>query len=75
VPTLVVQPTFDDPAYYVESGRNYMRDLCVDSWRVARDVNSRLEFVTVPESRLFIMFDRPDALDRVLEPFLRRTQK
>jgi pimeloyl-ACP methyl ester carboxylesterase len=75
VPTLVVQPTFDDPAYYLDAGRNYMRDLCVDSWRGARDINSRLEFVTVPESRLFIIYDRPEALDRALDAFLRRTQK
>jgi pimeloyl-ACP methyl ester carboxylesterase len=75
VPTLVVQPPFDDAAYYVDSGRNYMRNLCVDSWRGARDVNSRLEFVTVAQSRLFIMYDQPEALDRALDAFLRRTEK
>jgi pimeloyl-ACP methyl ester carboxylesterase len=75
VPTLVVQPTFDDAAYYVDSGRNYMRNLCVDSWRGAREVNSRLEFVTVAQSRLFITYDQPEALDRALDAFLRRTKK
>ena len=67
--------TFDDAAYYVDSGHNYMRNLCIDSWRGARDANSRLEFITVAESRLFIMYDRPEALDRALDSFLRRTEK
>jgi len=75
VPTLVVQPTFDDAAYYLDAGRNYMRDLCVESWSRVRDVNDRLEFVSIPESRLFIMYDRPDALDRAVDTFLRRTPK
>jgi pimeloyl-ACP methyl ester carboxylesterase len=73
VPTLVVQPGFDDPAFYVEEGRNYMRNLCLDSWHGARDRSSRLEFAVIPQSRLFIMYDQPDALDRVIETFFRKT--
>ena len=73
VPTLVVQPAFDDAAHFVEAGRNYMRDLCVDSWRDARHASAKLEFVTVPQSRLFIMFDQPDVLDRTIADFLART--
>ncbi len=72
VPTLVVQPGFDDPAFYVEAGRNYMRNLCLDSWRGTAGVNPRLEFAAVPESRLFIMHDQPEALDRVMAGFLSR---
>lgn len=70
VPTLVVQPGFDDPAFYVEKGRNYMRNLCLDSWRGATATSDRLEFVTIPQSRLFIMYDQPEELDRVLQRFL-----
>jgi len=72
VPTLVVQPGFDDPTFYVEPDRNYMRNLCIDSWRGAAGASDRLEFVMIPRSRLFIMFDQPVELDRVLESFLRR---
>ncbi len=72
VPVLVVQPGFDDPAWYVEPGLNYMHNLCVDSWQGARQASPKLEFATIPGSRLFIMFDQPDALDRVLGDFLRR---
>jgi pimeloyl-ACP methyl ester carboxylesterase len=71
VPTLEVQPGFDDPDFYVEPGANYMRNLCLDSWRGAAATNRRLEFVTIPRSRLFIMYDQPEELDRVLERFLR----
>jgi len=70
VPTLVVQPGFDDPAYYVEDGKNYMRSLCVESWRGAREANNRIELTTIPQSRLFVMFDQPEALDRAIEAFL-----
>jgi len=73
VPTLVVQPGFDDPAYYVEEGRNYMRNLCLDSWRAATEASARLELVTIPGSRLFVMYDQPEELDRALAGFLQRT--
>lgn len=72
VPTLVVQPGFDDPAFPVEPGWNYMRNLCLDSWRGMAGVNARLEFATVPQSRLFVMFDQPEALDRIVTAFLNR---
>jgi pimeloyl-ACP methyl ester carboxylesterase len=70
VPTLVVQPGFDDPGIYVEDGHNYMRNLCVDSWRGA--AGDRLEFVTISGSRLFVMFDKPDELDQALAAFFKR---
>jgi pimeloyl-ACP methyl ester carboxylesterase len=72
VPTLVVQPGFDDPEFHVEEGRNYMRNLCLDSWADVRGTNPRLEIVTIPHSRLFIMFDQPEVLDRELARFLGR---
>jgi len=70
VPVLVVQPGFDDPAAYIESDRNYMRNLCIDSWRGATALSERLSIVMVPKSRLFVMFDQPEALDRAIESFL-----
>lgn len=72
VPTLVVQPGFDDPAFYVEPGWNYMRSLCLDSWSGAAAASDRLEFVTIPRSRLFVMYDQPEALDLAIARFLRR---
>ena len=76
VPTLVVQPGFDDTAYYVEGpGGNYMRNLTADSWRGAKERSDRLQFVTIPRSRLFVMFDRPEELDRVVESFLQRPRQ
>jgi pimeloyl-ACP methyl ester carboxylesterase len=73
VPILVVQPSFDDPAFYVEKDRNYMRNLCLDSWQGTGDANEWLTFVRIPQSRLFIMYDQPDELDRVIEHFLGAT--
>jgi pimeloyl-ACP methyl ester carboxylesterase len=75
VPMLVVQPGFDDPAFLVEPGRNYMRTLCHDSWRGAREANPRLEFVMIAGSRLFVMFDKPAELDAAIASFLARLAK
>jgi pimeloyl-ACP methyl ester carboxylesterase len=72
VPVLVIQPGLDDPGYYAEKDRDYMRDLLLGSWQgVPRD-QPMLQFVTIPGSRLFIQYDQPDALDRALAGFLAR---
>jgi hypothetical protein len=52
-----------------------MRNLTVDSWRDVRRTNNRFEFVTAPKSRLFIMHDQPETLDRLIDDFLRRTDR
>jgi len=70
VPTLVVQPGFDDPGFFVDAGNDYMRDNCVASWKGAGEASSLLTFETIPHSRLFVMFDQPEALDEVIERFL-----
>ena len=38
----------------------------------AAGANDRIEFVTIPQSRLFVMDDQPNALDRALDRFLQR---
>ena len=75
VPVLVMQPGFDDDGFYVDAGRDYMRDLCLASWRGASTLSARLEFVTVPRSRLFIMYDQPEAFDKLVAQFLARTTR
>ncbi len=74
VPTLVAQPGFDDAGFQPETGWNYMRNLCHDSWKGTAGLNPRLEFTTVNNSRLFVMFDQPDALDQVVRAFLQRAK-
>jgi len=74
VPTLVVKPGFDDPGFYVEKDADYMRSLCHGSWAGAEAPGGRLEFTTIPQSRLFVMFDQPEALDRALGEFLTRVR-
>jgi pimeloyl-ACP methyl ester carboxylesterase len=75
VPALVVQPGFDDGAFYVEPGFNYMRNLCVDSWQGAAQASDRLTIESIPGSRLFIMFDKPVELDRAIARFLERVSR
>lgn len=69
-PVLVIQPGFDDPDFYVETDRNYMRNLCIDSWKGAGALNGKIDIVTVPKSRLFVMFDQPVVLDELIARFL-----
>lgn len=80
VPVLVVQPGFDDPAFLVEPGRNYMRNLCLDSWKTAREAAGTpaaptLRFTTIPQARLFLQYDQPEAFDRTLDAFLAEVGK
>ena len=70
VPVLLVEPGFDDPAFYVENGRNYMRDLCIGTWRDVVASNSRFQVALVPGSRLFVMHDKPAELDSIVDRFL-----
>lgn len=70
VPVLVVQPGFADADFYVEPGLNYMRNLCLDTWKGAATLSDRLRFVTVPGSRLFVMDDKPEETDRIVREFL-----
>lgn len=71
VPTLVVKPGFDDAGFYVEEGRDYMRDLCLRSWE-GLPLSDSVETVTIQGSRLFVMYDRPEELDRAVSGFLER---
>jgi pimeloyl-ACP methyl ester carboxylesterase len=70
VPVLLVEPGFDDPAFYVENGRNYMRDLCIETWKDVVSGNPHFQVAVVPGSRLFVMYDRPAALDSIVDGFL-----
>lgn len=71
VRTLIVKPGFDDAGFYVEEGRDYMRDLCLRSWEGV-PLSDSVETVTIPGSRLFVMYDRPEELDRAVNAFLER---
>jgi pimeloyl-ACP methyl ester carboxylesterase len=71
VPTLVVKPGFDDPGFYVDDGRDYMRDLCLKSWEGVA-LSDAIETATISGSRLFVMYDRPEELDLAVSRFLGR---
>jgi hypothetical protein len=67
----VVKPGFDDPGFYVDEGRDYMRDLSLKSWEGVA-LSDAIETATISGSRLFVMHDRPDELDREVDRFLER---
>lgn len=63
----MVRPGFDDADMFVDTDRPYMTDLCHGSWQGVEGNAPAIRFVTVPHSRLFIMYDRPDELNRVVD--------
>lgn len=70
VPVLVVQPGFDDPAFYVDGERDYMRDLTQRSWYGIPERNPSISIVTIPNTRLFVWMDNAAAFDAVVQSFL-----
>jgi len=73
VPVLVVQPGFDDAGFVAEPGGNYMRNLCHDSWGGVAQLGVPIQFTRIPQSRLFLMADRPEETDRAMREFLDKT--
>ncbi len=69
VPVLVLKPGFDDDFYFQET-RNYMKSFCHDSWEGAAEMNSLIEVRTIENSRVFIMDDQPDLLNKAVDAFV-----
>ncbi len=68
VPTLIIQPGFNDEDFYVDPERpNYMKNLCIDSWKGVDSKN--ITFEKINGSRLFIMYDKPTELKRIITSF------
>jgi len=74
VPTLLLKPGFDDPAFYVDTGRDYMRDLCLRSFEGVT-LSPAVEAVTISGARLFAMYDRPAEVDAAIDAFLQGKPK
>jgi pimeloyl-ACP methyl ester carboxylesterase len=74
VPVLVVHPDFTQPAFHVEAW-NYMKGFTVDSWKGVTAPPGMLEFESVAGSRLFLMYDKPEELDRVVDAFLAHVRR
>ena len=69
VPTLVVRPGFSEES--LELRQMYLR-FFHESWDGAEEANDLIEVETVPESRVFVWRDRPEAFDRLLDGFVER---
>lgn len=74
VPTLVIQPGFDDQLY-VDSGRDYMRAFCHDSWKDVEELSSHIQVVRIDDSRVFIMDDQLEKLNATMRKFLNEMTK
>lgn len=71
VPALVLKPGFDKDLY-ITPGHNYMKTFCHDSWEGVEAMSEKITMRTIPDSRVFIMDDQPQTLDREVDRFLSR---
>ena len=69
VPVLIIKPGFD-PGLFVEPGNDYMHRFCHASWEGVEAASDRITVTTIPETRAFIMDDRPVRLHEVVSEFL-----
>lgn len=67
-PTLLMRPGFENN--YADSGSNYMEAFCHRSWKPATLAKPNLKSVTVPNSRVFIWLDQPEAFKKELDSFV-----
>jgi pimeloyl-ACP methyl ester carboxylesterase len=67
VPTRVLMPGFA-PEIFADPKQAYVKSLFFDSWENVRGKNALIALRVVPDSRIFITDDRPDAvLDAIAE--------
>lgn len=67
-PLLLIQPGFDDDSFYLDPTRpNYMKNLCLDSWKEVK--NELITIKKIDNARLFIMYDKPDELKKNIKSF------
>lgn len=69
MPMLLLQPGFDED-FWFEPGQDYMRGYTHGTWEGVEQLNERITVQTVPDARVFIMDDEPEALDRAVDNFL-----
>jgi pimeloyl-ACP methyl ester carboxylesterase len=69
VPTLLVQPEFDSD-FYFDPANDYMRGFVHGTWDGVEELSDQISVAAVKDSRVFIMDDQPEELDRVVEAFL-----
>lgn len=72
VPTLVILPGLE--GIYHDEGNNYMVAFTRSSWDGPPRENPNVTFVTIPESRVCLWLDQPEAFDAAVEGFLQSLQ-
>ncbi len=68
VPTLIILPGFDEK-YLKENGHFRDKEYLWEGWSKAR-TNPRFQFTTIPDARLFLWIDQPEAVSAAIVQFL-----
>lgn len=70
VPTLLLQPGLE--GLWHDPGSNYMRNYCHTSWKGSVEKNPKLIVKTIPESRICLWLDQPEAVHEAITGFLKQ---
>lgn len=70
-PVLLLQPGFDED-FWFEPEQDYMRGYTHGTWDGVEQISEQVTARVIPDARVFIMDDQPEALDRALDEFLGR---
>lgn len=70
VPTLVVQPHFDQAFVEMPRTSNYLETMLHDSWDGVAQSNDLIRFEQIAGSRVFVMDDQPARLSSLVESFV-----
>jgi pimeloyl-ACP methyl ester carboxylesterase len=68
VPTLFLEPGFEGA--FFEEGQNYMASYLHDSWGASREGNPRIRVQSIPDARVALWSDQPEATRRAIVDFL-----
>jgi pimeloyl-ACP methyl ester carboxylesterase len=72
VPVLLLKPGLE--GNFFDPGQNYMELFCHKSWEGSIEKNPKITAKTIPNSRVCLWFDRPEAVHQVVTDFLRSVE-
>ena len=69
VPTLIVVPDFTEETL-TNPSNNYLTSFFHSSWLGAKPASDEIQMITVTDTNAFIMEDKPEKLQKIINEFL-----
>ncbi len=74
VPVLALVPGFDEK-FLADPANGFARPSFLDSWETVVPKHPQLELVKIPNARMLVLDDQPQAADNVIAAFLKRVSE